>query len=90
MMAPPVRPQAGQVCRGDNLDKIRTRLDWDVKAAVAIEAARNLPPGAERYDAMKKAGLMRRMADIVGEIDKLERPVRGKRPRKLKSERDGG
>ena len=49
-----------------------------------------MPPGAERYAAMKKAGLMRRMADISGEIDKLERPIRGKRPRKLKSERQSG
>jgi hypothetical protein len=55
-----------------------------------METARNMPPGAERYAAMKKAGLMRRMADISGEIDKLERPIRGKRPRKLKSERESG
>lgn len=55
-----------------------------------METARNMPPGAERYTAMKKAGLMRRMADISGEIDRLERPVRGKRPRKLKSERKSG
>ena len=72
------------------MGKMRSRLDWDVKAALAIETARNMPPGADRYDAMKKAGLMRRMADISGEIDKLERPVRGKRPRKLKSERESG
>lgn len=86
MTAPLVQPQASQACRGNNLGKMRSRLDWDVKAAHAIETARNMPPGAERYAAMKKAGLMRRMADISGEIDKLERPVRGKRPRKLKSE----
>ena len=90
MTAPPVQAQASQVYRGDNLGKMRSRLDWDVKAAHAIETARNMPPGAERYAAMKKAGLMRRMADISGEIDKLERPVRGKRPRKLKSERESG
>jgi hypothetical protein len=80
----------GQAYRGDDLGKVRSRLDWDVQAALAIETARNMPPGAERYAALKKAGLMRRMADIVGEIDKLERPVRGKRPRKLKSERESG
>ena len=72
------------------MSKIRSSGDWDLKAAGAIETARNMPPGAERYAAMKKAGLMRRMADIVEEIDKLERPVRGKRPRKLKSERESG
>ena len=72
------------------MGKMRSRLDWDVKAALAIETARNMPPGEDRYAAMKKAGLMRRMADISGEIDKLERPVRGKRPRKLKSERESG
>jgi hypothetical protein len=75
---------------GDNLGKVRLGLEWDVKAALAMETARNLPPGAERYIAMKKAGLIRRMADISGEIDRLERPVRGKRPRKLKSERECG
>jgi hypothetical protein len=90
MTASPVQPQASRVYRGDNLSKMRSRLDWDVKAAHAMETARNMPPGAERYAAMKKAGLMRRMADISGEIDKLERPVRGKRPRKLKSERESG
>jgi len=79
-----------KVCRGDNLGKVRSRLDWDLKAALAIETARNMPPGAERYAAMKKAGLMRRLADMVGEIDRRERPVRGKRPRKLKSERENG
>lgn len=72
------------------MGNIRSRLDWDVEAALAMETARNMPPGAERYTAMKKAGLMRRMADISGEIDRLERPVRGKRPRKLKSERKSG
>lgn len=63
------------------------KSEWDDKAARAIDAARNLPPGPERQEAMKKAGLMRRLATLVDEIDKRERPVRGKRPRKLKSER---
>jgi hypothetical protein len=35
---------------------------------------------------MKKAGMMRRLAEMYEEIQMLERPVRGKRPRKRKAE----
>lgn len=74
---------------GRRMTRPGSKTDWDDKAGRAIETARNLPPGAERHDAMKKAGLMRRMAALVEEINRRERPVRGKRSRKLKSERSG-
>jgi hypothetical protein len=62
------------------------KLDWHGKAVEAIQRARDMPPGAARHDAMKKAGLMRRMAEIFEEIQTLEQPIRGKRPRKRKAE----
>jgi hypothetical protein len=40
--------------------------DLDAKAAAALEEARNLPPGPERTEAMKKAGIIRNAADIQG------------------------
>jgi hypothetical protein len=63
--------------------------DWQFKAMEAIESARNMPPGPARHDALKKAGLLRRLAEMSEEIQRLERPVRGKRPRKRKAERTG-
>jgi hypothetical protein len=62
------------------------KLDWQAKAVEAIQRARNLPPGAARHEAMKKAGMMRRLAEMFEEIQTLEQPVRGKRPRKRKAE----
>jgi hypothetical protein len=40
--------------------------DLDAKAAAALEEARDMPPGAERTEAMKKAGILRNAADIQG------------------------
>jgi hypothetical protein len=34
----------------------------------ALEAARNMPPGPERNDALKKAGMLRSTADSYGLI----------------------
>ena len=41
-------------------------LDLDAKAAAALEAAREMPPGSERTEAMKQAGILRNAADIQG------------------------
>ena len=41
-------------------------LDLDSKAAAALEEARDMPPGPERTEAMKKAGILRNAADIQG------------------------
>jgi hypothetical protein len=40
--------------------------DWDAKAAEALEIARAMPPGKEKSEALKKAGLLRNAADIRG------------------------
>src|ERR1700694_2558595 len=45
-----------------------------------------MPPGPARYDAMKRAGLLRRLAALMQEITKREKPVRGKKPSRLKLE----
>jgi hypothetical protein len=38
----------------------------DERALDALQEARKMPPGAQRTDALKKAGLLRHAADIHG------------------------
>ena len=38
----------------------------DASAVDALQEARGMPPGAQRADALKKAGLLRRVADSQG------------------------
>ncbi len=38
--------------------------DWDSKATEALEAARLMPAGKEKTEALKRAGLLRKAADI--------------------------
>ncbi|MDB5517710.1 MAG: hypothetical protein JWQ17_4468 [Tardiphaga sp.] len=40
--------------------------DLDAEATDALEAARLMPPGPDKTDALKKAGLLRNAADING------------------------
>ncbi len=40
--------------------------DLDAQAYEALEAARAMPYGSERSDAMKRAGLLRKAADARG------------------------
>jgi hypothetical protein len=40
----------------------------DARAMDALEDAREMPPGAQRTEALKKAGLLRRTADSQGLI----------------------
>ena len=40
----------------------------DASAVDALQEARGMPPGAQRADALKKAGLLRRVADSQGLI----------------------
>jgi hypothetical protein len=42
------------------------RLDWDIRAADALELARLIPPGPERNEALKLASLLRCTADARG------------------------
>ena len=44
----------------------QTELDLDAEAVVALEAARAMPRGPERTEAMKKAGILRKAADLPG------------------------
>ena len=39
-----------------------------MNAEDALEAARNMPPGPERNDALKRAGILRNAADAYGLI----------------------
>jgi hypothetical protein len=41
-------------------------IDWDAKATEALEAARLMPPGQEKTEALKKAGMLRNSADMRG------------------------
>lgn len=51
--------------------------DLDAKAAAALDEARKMPPGHERTEAMKKAGILRNAADIQGVFfAKRGRPVK--------------
>jgi hypothetical protein len=40
--------------------------DWDARATEALDAARLLPVGAARNEALKKAGVLRNAADARG------------------------
>jgi hypothetical protein len=40
--------------------------DLDAKALAALFEAREMPPGPERTEAMKKAGILRNAADLQG------------------------
>jgi hypothetical protein len=42
------------------------RIDQEIRAADALEQARLLPPGPERSEALKLAGLLRCTADSQG------------------------
>jgi hypothetical protein len=44
------------------------RLDWDSRAADALELARSMPPGPERSEALKRASQLRCNADERGVI----------------------
>ncbi len=44
------------------------RLDWDTRAADALELARLMVPGPERNEALKLASLLRCTADARGLI----------------------
>jgi hypothetical protein len=53
------------------------RHDWYARAAEALEKARKMKPGAERTDALKKAGQLQVAADIKGYLSARElRPPR--------------
>jgi hypothetical protein len=44
----------------------RPKRDLDIEATAALDMARALPPGPERTEAMKRAGILRNAADMQG------------------------
>jgi hypothetical protein len=40
--------------------------DLDAEADAALEAARSMPPGSDKVEALKRAGLIRKAADASG------------------------
>jgi hypothetical protein len=44
----------------------RPKLDLDAQAQIALEEAREMKPGPERAEAMKRAGILRNAADLQG------------------------
>lgn len=50
---------------GDNSER-RPKSDLDEEALTALEEARAMPPGPERTEAMKRAGILRKIADSQG------------------------
>ena len=45
---------------------LRPKLDLEAEALAALEVARTMPPGPERNEAMKQAGILRNAADLQG------------------------
>jgi hypothetical protein len=55
----------------------RPKLDLDAEAIAALEEARAMPHGPERTEAMKKAGILRKAADLHGIVfAKRGRPLK--------------
>jgi hypothetical protein len=53
------------------------RHDWYARATEALERARKMKPGAERNEALKKAGQLQTAADIMGYLKSRElRPLK--------------
>lgn len=45
---------------------LRPKLDLEAEALSALELARNMEPGPQRTEAMKRAGILRNAADLQG------------------------
>ena len=61
-------PRVKEPADGSNLD---------AEAIAALEEARNLPPGPDRTEALKKAGILRKAADLHRSL----LPKRGRPPK---------
>jgi hypothetical protein len=57
-----------------------SKTNLDERADRAIELARKMSPGTARNDALKKAGVLRLIADLARQIETKGKPIRGKRP----------
>ena len=45
---------------------LRPKLELEAEALTALEQARTMPPGPERNEAMKQAGILRNAAELQG------------------------
>jgi hypothetical protein len=48
------------------MKKLQPELDLDERAQLALDEARALPPGPEKTEALRKAGMLRNAADVSG------------------------
>ena len=58
--------------RKDSNEQSPERHDWLARAAEALEKARKMKPGAERNEALKKAGQLQSAADMMGYLKSKE------------------
>jgi hypothetical protein len=58
--------------RNDRNVRLPDRHDWQARAAEALENARKMKPGAERNEALKKAGQLQVAAEIKGYLASRE------------------
>jgi hypothetical protein len=58
--------------RDDSKGHSPDRHDWFARAAEALAKARKMKPGAERNEALKKAGQLQSAADMIGYLKSKE------------------
>ena len=58
--------------RTDHNGVVPARHDWQARAAEALDKARKMKPGAERTEALKKAGQLQVAADMRGYLSSRE------------------
>jgi antibiotic biosynthesis monooxygenase (ABM) superfamily enzyme len=58
--------------RNDSKGNSPDRHDWLARAAEALEKARRMKPGAQRNEALKKAGQLQTAADFMGYLKSKE------------------
>jgi hypothetical protein len=58
--------------RKDANEQSTDKRDWLARASEALEKARMMKPGAERNEALKKAGQLRGAADMMGYLKSKE------------------
>jgi hypothetical protein len=56
----------------DSKEQSPDRHDWFARAAEALQKARKMKPGAERNEALKKAGQLQSAADMMGYLKSKE------------------
>jgi hypothetical protein len=57
---------------------VRPKIDLEAEAIAALEAARTLPPGPQRTEALKKAGILQKAVDGMGLLFASSADLQGK------------